>query len=320
LAFWRRLAAAFAVVSALAAPSLTTAETPAAIHVGQTSAQELVAGALRVHGGDFLHYQVVLSGDPRRDAYGLRVTETWPDGLEFIDASADPAAAAVFDPAKRELIWFADAPAGSKAVLDVTARVLSSAMGETLEGSRALSGGDALVDEPPPIAVQSAANVDLAVSGTSSRTRTGEFFEITYAMTIINNGPDPATAVMLEVVIDPITFDEVESGFFNNVPAGACDIDALLCDFGDLGVGESIDFEAVAQVHIDSTPISIPFDFRVTSNDTDIDQTNNQVFVSEALPEVESDDGGGALGPGFLLALLLLRRRKALATSRAQPG
>jgi len=309
--FWRRLAIACAVVSAATAPVVTAAEGQAEIHVGQTSPQESVAGALRVQAGDLINYQIVLSGDANRDAYGLRVTETWPEGLEFIDASATPAGAAVFDAVTSELTWYVDAPADATAILDVTARVLSTAMGETLDGSLAVAGVDALVDKPLQIAVQTSANVDLAVVGTSSRTRTGELFQITYAMTVTNNGPDPASDVVLEIVIDPITFNEIESGFFTNVPAGACDEDTLICQFGDLDVGASIDFDAVAQVHIDSTPIGIPFDFRVSSNDIEVDESNNQISVTESLPEVESDDGGGALGPVFLLALLL-RRRKAL--------
>lgn len=308
-----------AASAGIALPALA-AETQAIVHVSQSSLQQAAAGPIRVQAGELIEYQIVLSGNTNRDAYGLQITETWPEGLEFIDASAAPAAAAVFDPATRELSWFADALVGSTAILDVTARAQSPAMGETLKGSVTVVGVAAEVEESLEIAVQSSANVDLAVSGTSSNTLSGDLFTISYLVTIVNNGPDPATDVILETMIDDVTLNEIEDGFFNGIPGSICDLDTLLCQFDSLDVGETIELEAIVFVLTDSTPINIPLDFRVSSNDIDVDESNNQAFLSESLPLIEEDEGGGSMAPGFLLALLLLRRRKLFsqAWSRRQ--
>ncbi len=301
---WRPVAALLCA-AAVALPTAGVAAERPELRIEQIASEARAAGRLHASAGELVRYRLVVTNDTGRAAYGLQVIESWPEDLDFIDASATPAAAVVFDPRARELTWHLDAIAGESATLDVTARPLSTAAGKTLDRDVALKGAEAVVAASTPIAVQSTASVDLSVTGTSNRVRTGDFFEVSYALTVANNGPDPATEVVVDLVVDPITLDEIESGFFRGAGAGLCDIDTLECRLGDLGVTETVAVEAVARVHIDSTPISVPVDFRVSSNDTDIDVTNNVAMLSESLPEIESDEGGGAFGPGVLLVLWL---------------
>lgn len=271
--------------------------------------------------GDVVRFELQAVNTGQLDGSGLVIDYSWPDGLEFLEVRSQPTAATELSATGERLSWYVDqlaAQNSGRANLLVLGRLQSSAAGQDIRGNLQLVASDqpASIENADPVqfAVRSLATVDLAVSGTATSSRGNGFFTADFTFTVTNAGPDTAQGVLLAVVIDPFTFNEIEDGNFIPPAGVTCDDVLLTCELGDIAAGSSIDVRATARVLFDSTPIGIPFDVSVSSNDTDTDLTNNQAFPSVFLPEVEVDEGGGAVGTPLLILIggyLFTRRRLA---------
>ncbi len=285
------------------------------ITVGQYSPAQSADGSIDVLAGDTLAYQIVATG-PELSS-GMQIIEDWPVGWDFVDAQATPVAAVSFDAASRQLTWFVEADATQSATLDVVAMANNAVQGQALNSEFTLGGSDAklIIDSQLVTRGISGANVDLAISGTATNNQSGGGNDSRFMVSIVNNGPDTATSVIANVIINPIVENEIESGIFTNT-TGQCDVNTRQCTFGDLAVGETATFDLLIQSETDVGPFTLGIDFEVTSLDVDSNLANNATFLSVFLPEDE-DEGGGTLGP---LGLLLLSMFVAIRRWRsAQP-
>lgn len=277
--------------------------------------------------GEVVRFDITASnrGD---DASGVVVNYDWPGGLIFVDASSPRGGAVQLNVAGDQLAWHVGDLAGSDglangdtATLTVRALVGAGTEGQTLTGKLSVSA----MDQPAHVhsvvtsgvRVKSVNTVDLAVASDNSFAQGGGSFNVTYNVTVTNNGPEVATGVFLQVTIDPVTFDAIEDGSFTP-PAGViCDEDALSCLIGDMDPNTSVDIRIDGRVLFDSTPIGISITLDALSSDTDTDLNNNRIFASVFLPEVEVDDGGGGVPGPWLLVLLavatLASRRPKMA-------
>lgn len=147
--------------------------------------------------------------------------------------------------------------------------------------------------------------------------------EVTYEITVTNNGPIVAEGV---VVVDtlPVTTDYVSS----STPVGTCAhvSGVVTCSLGDLGVGESVtitvvvETEAVGEV-TDPTLLNV---VEVSSETDDNDPSNNvddeetsivEILDVEVLPFTGVDTGfllaASMLLMGSGFAVIQMSRRKA---------
>lgn len=114
-----------------------------------------------------------------------------------------------------------------------------------------------------------APSADLSVTKTGPATANpGE--EITYNLLVENNGPDPATGVVLtDTLPNNVTYISDNSG---------CDhtVGILTCSIGALSSGDSVNIEVVVQVNVSASDSQITNATEAEGDQYDYDESNNE--------------------------------------------
>lgn len=284
-------------------------------------------GFLAASPGDLVRLEISAGNVGQAPGTGVVARYEWPSGLDFIDVISMPAAAVHLDPERGVLEWYIGdlfpqragaIPESSTLVL--LGRVNEAAAGQLLQGTLSAFSTDGDIatsaGPTPAVAVAGQATVDLAASATGSFSRAGRFYSVRYDVTVSNAGPDLAATSFLQLEINPVVLDQIEDGTITGPANTQCDIDQLTCLITDLAAGASVEFTAIASVHVDEAPTNIAIDFVAIANDADSDLSNNRAFGNVSLPEPTGGGGSGGGGMsgllfiGFLLLLTLSRLRK----------
>lgn len=283
--------------------------------------EQSIAGSeakhIHVQAGD--EVTLVLSATNTGEAIGtaLVLSYEWPSELEFVNYSASPAAAVLFDPDSGTVDWHMTQlwPAPQPGIqpgaqLHLTGRVSNAAAGRTLQGNFMASASDSMtavdVGAPAKISVKGVGTADLSVNATGNFSRSGSFYNVTFDVLVSNAGPDPAAEVFLTLEIDPVTLDLLGTGNITGPAGSTCDVDLLGCIYFDLAAGETLAFTATGQVHVDDAPTNVPIDFVVVTNDADPELGNNRARGRVNLPAPADDGGGGGAAGALLLGLFAL--------------
>jgi uncharacterized repeat protein (TIGR01451 family) len=115
---------------------------------------------------------------------------------------------------------------------------------------------------------------DLAVFKRANRDVVQPGEDIFYTITVVNNGPDKATNVIVtDTLPTGVTFILDTDDCVNNPPG------TLMCQLGDLAAGKTVSFVIKAVVNVRSST-TISNNANVTSEQEDPDDTNNTANVT----------------------------------------
>ena len=178
----------------------------------------------RAEEGDQIIYRIHFSNTGNDDLTGIVVTDTLPEHLQFIDATATPAAAAVYDTGPpANVTWsIGDVTSGSAASLDLNMEILTGADNQELINEAEVTSIDppATTGETAQATLDIVSGADLEVVSVERTDNIGNApNETRITATIRNNGPEAAEGVV--VTFDYFTAVENPRRFFTQ-------------DFGDL--------------------------------------------------------------------------------------
>jgi uncharacterized repeat protein (TIGR01451 family) len=269
----------------------------------------IAADATTVDVGDAVTTTITLANQGPSDATGVAVAAALPDGLGYGDATPEVGS---FDPATGT--WsVGDLAAGSTVTLDVAATVLVA--GPIAHRAEVGAAGEPDVDSTPgnddpgeddrDEVVVTGLQVDLGLTKTVDAEAPSLGSEVTYTLTLTNDGPSTATGVQVaDGLPDGLRWVDDTSG-------GAYDPDAGVWTVGALAAGASTSIAITTEVagtgpltneasvlssdqpDVDSTP----------GNDDAAEDDQDAVTVTARTASVAGvvwldDDGGGTLDPG----------------------
>ena len=221
--------------------------------------------------GDNLTYNLTVTNSGPRDAVGVIVTDTLPAGVTFV--SATPSQGGCTEAAgvvTCDLDTLAD---GASATIAIDVTVNSS----TSCGSTLTNTAEVLSSEPDPNIGNNAASADttvncaadLSITKSASPARVVAGDNITYTLTVKNNGPSDATEVTVT--------DTLPAGVtvVSATPSqGSCT--GVICNLGDLPSGAIATITIVVTVDPAAPSGPITNTAVVTGNEMDPDTTNNE--------------------------------------------
>ncbi len=252
---------------ALTDPGLTT-DLEVAVSTGNQAPNE----------GDMVSFLVSVANPEAHDAAGVQVTDLLPAGLTFV--SAVPIIGTTYDEVSG--LWDIGAiSAGSFRVLTLTATVDAGTAGTTLTNAAVLTATDLLDPNDTnnaaavEITVLGAAGSDLAVSMAVDNDLPDEGQQITYVVSIVNNGPDNATGVQITDVL-PGTLSVLTS----TPDQGTYNQGNGTWDIGTINVGDVHTLTIDASVHSSTSGDTISNTALVTAVDQiDPNNTNDSATI-----------------------------------------
>ena len=251
-------------------PAVANNSSSAQVDVSDTdlAVTKIVDNATPAFGSDVTFTIAVANNGPNA-AQAVSVADALPPGLTFV--SANPAAQ--YDQATG--VWTIGALAnGATATLDIVATVIqhtpvtntASVSSSTYDPNGANNSDGATADVP---------NADLAVTKTVDNPGSNVGDDVTFTVTVTNNGPDTAQAVSVG--------DSLPAGltFVSANPAGAYDSGTGVWTVGDLTNTQTATLEIVATV---AAPGSLVNTATATSSTFDPSGANSASASVNALP------------------------------------
>ena len=249
------------------------------------------------HESDEITYTISVTNNGPSDATGVELNDVLPEGVSYV--SDDGAGA--YDEATG--IWTVGGLAvDATATLTVSAVVDTETDGETITNVATASADQVDSDDgndsdSADITVGDVADLTISVNADNDSPEVDDV--VTYTITVINDGPDDATGVVVT--------GELPQGvtFSSSTPSqGTYDSDSGAWDIGDLAGGESATLEIAVTVEdpdaVDANAAS------VTANETDPDESNNSASAGGgAALAISCDEAATALHPS--LATLVCR-------------
>ena len=280
-------------------------------------------------GGPDLTYTITVENNGPDTATGVTVTDTLPAEVSFLSATSS---------------------AGQCDAAPDTNGVLACALGDLANGSNAtvtLVVEPAIVTEPSTItnsvsvvaneedptpgndsAVESTTvnppSADMMVTTSSSPASPMINEQVTYTVTVTNDGPSDNTGVVLTVILPPeATFGSVA------IEQGSCDVSkaTVTCTIGDLAAGASV--SATIIVTAPSEPMTLTLSATIVADVADPVVGNNadseDVTVIDVVDLVirGTSEGTGSIGwfelllAGFAGLAAFMSRRRRIVTDKA---
>ncbi len=261
--------------------------------------------------GNALNYTVTVLNNGPSNASGVVVTDTLPSGVTLVSTSG-----CAEDPAGVPTCNLGDLAAGGNTQFTIAVGVDSDASG-VLTNSAAVTAasplvntGDDSVDEMTTIEVQA----DLAITKVDDVDPVVSGDDLTYTLTVTNNGPSDALAV--------VATDTLPAGVTLVSTSGCAEDPTAVptCSLGNLTAGASVQYSVVVNVDL-ATSGTITNMASVTSDTADPTMGNNstsedtEAQVQADLTLVKSDSEDPVAGQSFTYTLEVTNNGPSTATS-----
>jgi uncharacterized repeat protein (TIGR01451 family) len=204
--------------------------------------------------GDTLTYTITVTNNGPLGATGVEVLDKLPSGLSYLSFIPSQGA---YDNASG--IWRLGAlSSGSHASLDLLARVNAETGGDSLTNIAVITGSDqsdALPEndaDSVTVAVKEPPRADLALTQVVNDPNPNEGDTLTFTLAVSNNGPDPATGIVVrDVLPGGLTFvsSSALQGAYDRATGG--------WSIGPLAVGQSVRAYLRATVNMDAAGTTI---------------------------------------------------------------
>jgi len=281
---------------------------------------EKSAPAAAKPGSEFTYTLAVFNDGPG-DSPAATVSDTLPAGVTYVSDNAGCDTAAL--PAIQ--CTTAPIPAGTSQTIEIVVRVDENAAGQ-VQNAASVTGplfdpDTSDNDDSTTTAIEPlVSDLRLVKTASNGQPKPGE--QVTYTLTVTNNGPDPSPQTVLTDVLP----DELAYVSDN----GGCDTSALptvKCDLGTLAVGESKSVEIVAKVRKGATG-QITNSASVSGGNGDSNPADNEDSEPVRTSGPSAAKGGPKLAvskatkskrvrPGSVVSYRIVVRNKGGATARS---
>ena len=246
--------------------------------------------------GGTLTYTIDVTNNGPSDASGVVLVDTLPAGLEYVSHTAP--AGVTCTVTGTVTCTKANTAAGASDTMTITVEVVADA-GSTLTNTATVdanendpnTGNNTAAEDTTVVAA-----ADLSIVKTDSTNLVDAGSNLTYTLTVTNNGPSDATGV---TIVDNLP-DEVSF-----VSAAGCDYDAVggsvTCDIGSLALLASNAVVITVAVGLGANDGTISNTATVTGNESDPDGSNNSATEETT---IEAFDGPVLSIPDNVLGVL----------------
>jgi uncharacterized repeat protein (TIGR01451 family) len=218
--------------------------------------------------GDDITYTVTVTNNGPDDATGVTTTDTLPGGVTYQSATPDQGSCS--ETAGVVTCSLGDIANGDS--VDITIIVTTSEDG-TVTNDVSVTGNEddpdsSNDDDTEDTTIDPAADLEVVKVDAVDPVTVGD--DITYTVTVTNNGPDAATGVTL--------IDTLPTGFVSFASAtpdqGSCSeaSGTVTCNLGAIADGASVDITIVVTADSDGTATN---DVSVSGNEADLDSSND---------------------------------------------
>lgn len=264
--------------------------------------------------GEDLEYTIVVTNNGPQGAYSIVLADPGADGLTFVSNSGDCISAFPCD------IGFL--ASGASATVTSTFRVDPSFTGTVSNtASVTTTAGETTPGDESALAmteVSGAADLTLVMSADPNSVEQGA--AVTYTVTVTNNGPSDASAVVVATTVPAEVSSSSTSGCASD-PEGV-----PMCALGDLAVGANTQFTIAAEIAAEfSGPLSVSASASSDTEEANAGDESDSAEVEVTVrvnPDEGSSDGGCGCQAGsgkvpsqgwlalLVFAILGLRRRR----------
>jgi len=220
-----------------------------------TGAETLTAAV-----GDAITYQIAVTNNDQVDATGVEITDTLADELDFVQATATPAAGAMFDAGPPQtVVWtVGNLPAGDSATLDIDVQVLRQPVGALVANLAEITAIDQIIPSFDLVGSTAPSTVTITGVEVTNTVFDSMGFEtvasavgdvVTYKIVVSNSSQVGATGVEItDTLSNNLNFLQTTT-----TPAAGTVVDAgppqtVVWSLGNLPAGQSATLEIDAEV------------------------------------------------------------------------
>ncbi len=235
--------------------------------------------------GDTVTYTITVRNQGPDDATGVRVVETLPSQLAFVDFS--PSTIPATFAGNTITFSLGSVPLGQSVVITLRARVLAA-------GNNIINRVQVTANEPDPDEDDNTAEVpinvpntvtDLQVVKTVNRTRANVGDALVYTVTVRNNGPNNATGV---VVQDVLPSSQVNFTSPATTSTGTYNFNTGIWVVGNLAAGQTATLTITGTITSTGTIVNTAI---VRGNESDSQPTNNTSTVVTVVGQNPNNPG-----------------------------
>lgn len=267
--------------------------------------------------GQALNYQILVTNTGPSTATNLQIRDTLPNGLTFGTVSSTVGTAT-----HNNGLISLDLPSlavGSSVTINVGTTLQSGFSGSTVANSATADADEsALVTATSNTAVNP--RVDLAVTTTDNPDPISRGGQVTYTLSVVNNGPSGATNVELVNTLSPdVTFISASGPTGTTVTPPAGGGRDVLIGIGNLANSGTANVTVIARVNqnaaaslsnsvvVRSTESTAGFDINTTNN-TDVETTATNRSADLEITKVDSGTSQNPIRPGGTITYTLTAR------------
>jgi len=222
--------------------------------------------------GDTVTFTVIVTNSGDADATGIMVADPLPAGLTY---SIPTLTQGTFDPGAG--VWtVGTVPGGATATMLLDGEVDAGTTGQTITNSVSISALDQTdldnTDNSASVnmTITNAPITDLGLVLTLDNPTPGEGAPVDFQLTVTNNGPTPATSILVTDLIPAgLTFSDATT------TSGTYDDGTGIWDIGDLAVGISVELALTATTDLGTAGLTFVNSAAITDVDQDDTQSDN---------------------------------------------
>ena len=247
--------------------------------------------------GQQLTYQIIVTNTGPSTATNLQILDTLPVGLDFV--SVDSSAGTAGFAGGLITVDVASLNVGDSVTVDIVTTILSTFAGSTIANTATAEADEAqLVSADAETTINP--EIDLSITKSDSADPISQGAELTYTLTVRNDGPSQATNVeVVDTLPTGVTYVSASGpGGSTITPPGVGEQD-VLTELGDLAAGAEVTITIIVTVNqnatgtlnntaiVRSTESLAGFDSDPTNNTTS-ETTDTQRLIDLAVTKIDS--------------------------------